>query len=116
MHHHGCHLIRLDLNAFCPVADIMVLTEAAEQITGTHEQGSGPILTHQGIFFTKVGIVACNPGLSARAAKTDLTLEPVHLALPGAESAGFHCLKQLFKASPQLAFMVKLQIGRLGHP
>jgi hypothetical protein len=85
--HHGCDLCRFNLHALFQVADLIVLAKTAEQITGTHKNGPRPISSHQWRLFTKVGIIAGNPGLPPRFTVTQLALQAVHLAFSWAEAA-----------------------------
>jgi len=106
---------RIDILAFVPVADVMVLAKAAEKVAGTQEDGPGPVSSHQGRFFSKMGAVTGDPGLSADPAKALFVLEPVDTALPGAETAGRKESQGSVRPFYQFAVPMELHIGGFHH-
>jgi hypothetical protein len=72
------------------MADLIVLTETAEEITAPHKNGTGTISTHKRRFFPVVGIVAGDGRSSSLLANTQLPLQAVYTAFTGAKTARLH--------------------------
>jgi hypothetical protein len=66
------------------VTDIIVLTEGAQEITGSEKDGAGTGIAHKRRLFTKVGMQACNVGRFARVAKSQFSVNPIDTAFPWA--------------------------------
>jgi hypothetical protein len=69
------------------MADVVVLTKNAPEITMGQENGSRAVLPHERGFFTKVGEGARDHQVGSSLTVTQLSLQPVNAALPGTEPA-----------------------------
>ena len=67
------------------MAYLVVLAERAAQVAKTEKDGSRTESANQGCLLSKMGVVACNPGLSAGLTEPLLIVQPVYCTLPGAE-------------------------------
>jgi hypothetical protein len=72
------------------MADLIVLTETAEEVTASHKNGTGTISTHKRRFFPVMGVVAGDGRSSSRLADTQLSFQSVYTAFTGAKPAILH--------------------------
>ena len=93
------------------VSNFIVLAEGTRKVAGAEEDRSGADGSHQWRFFTEVGMKSGHSGPDAGPAKSRFPAEPVHAALPGAQSAVFQQIHGLTNPCRQLSFREKLQIG-----
>jgi hypothetical protein len=92
------------------MADIVVLTEYAPEITMGEENSSGSMLADKGGFFTKVREGAREHQVGSGLTVTQLSLQPVGTTLPGTEPALPQDLIQKLNPSGQLPCAEKLDI------
>ena len=87
--------------ALAQMTDIEILTKIAQQIAMRKENGAGAVLSHQGFFFTKMGMPAGHSGQFTRAAKTPFAGCAIDPALTGAKGAFRHSRHGLLSFGPQ---------------
>jgi len=69
------------------MTDFIVLTEGAQKITRTEENGPGSAGADQGRFFSEMILKTRHAGFTTGAADTDFSRQPVGPAVPGTETA-----------------------------
>ncbi len=118
--HHGGQLIQKNDLAIPQDTDVMVLAEHALEAAMGKENGAGPILPHQGRFFSEMWGETRHFCLTACTAVTRFIPGPVHAALPGAQGAGGQygkgLLNGLFQPAAPAGFQVTGHISVHGHP
>lgn len=83
--HHGCQLRVAYFPADTLMADIVILTEDAQQIAVSKEYGSGTVCPDQGSFLSKVSVKTGNPRFFECAADTCFPVVcPIYVAPAGA--------------------------------
>jgi hypothetical protein len=72
------------------MADLIVLTETAKEITAPNKDGTGTISSHKRRFLSEMGIVAGNDRLSSGLADPQFPFQAVYPAFTGAKAARPH--------------------------
>jgi hypothetical protein len=96
------------------MGDWPVLTEDTSKVTVGEEDGTGPMLTHQWYFFTKMRMGAENDNLEWSPAEPSVTSFPIDPTTPGTEVT---ILKERVSLlNPLFKFTLSLQLFIGGHP
>jgi hypothetical protein len=113
--HHHRQIFRFYFSAFGIVTDIIVLTEGAQEITGSEKDSAGTGISHKRGLFPEVGMQACDFGLFTRAAKAEFPGQSINMAFPWAQSTIVHQLHRPIDTILQFSLPVQFQIGWFVH-
>ena len=112
LEHHGGQLLIGHLPASPFVADVIVLAEAAHEIAMRKKDCAGAIISDQGRFFPKVGMITGDPGFLTGSANTCLPGETVNSAFSRADTTGPENCTGCFYLFLKQPFLVSFNVKR----
>lgn len=113
VNHHIGKIFQGNFMAFAQMTYLIILTEETTQVAVSHEYRARTTSAHQGLFFSKVGMVARDDGQFSYPADPLFASQSVNQAFPGAKAAFFEELMSFFDSFREFSALVKFDVAWL---